>query len=406
MFLFKRGLKNLNEIYSTANDVCFMKYPSFVYGRGVSEGEIPSFCFHSAEHGEFETYLQFLSENGYKTLTMDESYNIITKKLHPPKRAVLLTFDDGMGSVWSVAYPLLRKYGLKATVFLVPSRIRNREKYFFNLDDCWSGKTRDIEEVLNRDQSDQPFLTWEEIIEMHESGVIDFQSHTVTHSLIFTNSKIIDFVSPSLFLNFHNFEIPAIRENGMDMIGNGVRFGTPLYASASRVSGARRYFDDEGLRERCISFVQENGGIEFFENRKWRNELYRVAEQYRRPYLLNDRYETVDERDKAILYELEESKKLIEGNVPGKKVEHMAYPWGIGSNISMHLSRSLGYLSNLWVKVCDRYIPRVGDDPFKLARISSDFFLCLPGNDRLSLLGVVLNKFKKRLKSGSPYLTH
>jgi len=259
---------------------------------------------------------------------------------------------------------------------------------------------------LNRDHGDQPFLTWEEIIEMHESGVIDFQSHTVTHSLIFTHSSIIDFVSPSMFLNFHNFEIPAIRENGRDLIGNGVRLGTPLYTTASRVSGVRRYFDDTDLRGRCISFVKENGGKDFFENQNWRKELFRVVEEYRRLYPLKDCYETVDERDKAILYELEESKKLIEGNVPGKKVEHMAYPWGIGSSISMHLSRSLGYLSNFWVKVCDRHISRVGDDPFRLGRISSDFFLCLPGKERLSLLDVLLYKFKKRLKGGSPYLTH
>lgn len=406
MFLFKRGLKNLDEIYTTAKDMFFMRYPSFVYGGGVSENEIPAFCFHSAEYREFETYLKFLSENGYETLTMDGFYSIITEESRPPKRGVLITFDDGMGSVWSVAYPLLKKYGFKATVFLVPSRIRNREKYYFNLDDFWSEKTHDIGEVLKRDLGDQPFLTWEEIIEMHETGVIDFQSHTMTHSLIFTDSNIIDFVNPSMLLNFHNFEIPAILENGRDLIGHGVRFGAPLYATASRVSGARRYFDDVGLRENCISFVEKNGGKEFFEDRNWRKKLFRVVDEYRKGHLLKDRYETVDERDKAILYELAESKKFIEENVPGKKVEHMAYPWGVGSSECIYLSRSLGYLSNFWVKAYDRYISRVGDDPFKLARVNSDFFLCLPGKEKSSLLYVLLNKFKRRIKSGSPYLTH
>jgi len=106
MFLFKRGLKNLDEIYNTAKDVFFMKYPSFVYGRGISENEIPVFCFHSADYGEFETYLKFLSENGYKTLIMDESYKIITRDLPPPKRALSLTFDDGreVYGRWHILY--------------------------------------------------------------------------------------------------------------------------------------------------------------------------------------------------------------------------------------------------------------------------------------------------------------
>ncbi|MFQ5787728.1 MAG: polysaccharide deacetylase family protein, partial [Thermodesulfobacteriota bacterium] len=210
MFL-KKVSKNLNQTFTVGKNIVSGEYPSFVYRNILNENEIPVFCLHSATPGSFETMLRYLKENGYHTLSIDEFYQIlINKKEKKTGRSILLTFDDGMGSVWSIAYPLLKKYGFKATVFLVPGRIKYRNKYYPNLEDVWVG-TANMQEVLERDHSDQPFSTWEEVKTMHESGAFDFESHTFDHSLIFTSPEIVDFVNPAILSRYHLFEFPRIR---------------------------------------------------------------------------------------------------------------------------------------------------------------------------------------------------
>ncbi|MFX0210315.1 MAG: polysaccharide deacetylase, partial [Candidatus Hodarchaeota archaeon] len=86
------------------------QYPNFVLDTHPKklENEIPVFTFHSVEPLRLEKQLQFLKINKYRTLTADEFYQIITDKKRFPEKAVLLTFDDGLGSLWSIAYPLLK----------------------------------------------------------------------------------------------------------------------------------------------------------------------------------------------------------------------------------------------------------------------------------------------------------
>lgn len=124
-------------------------YPPFVYSSKPIRNYIPVFISHKVTEDEFEEKLIFLKENNYKTVTAD-------KLNFPPQGpTICLTFDDGHRSVYEVAFPLLKRYGFCATVFIVPTYI------------------------------DKPnWLTWEQIDEMNRSGIIDFQSHTLEHKRI------------------------------------------------------------------------------------------------------------------------------------------------------------------------------------------------------------------------------
>lgn len=229
--------------------------------------------------------------------------------------------------MWSIAYPLLKKYGFKATVFLVPGRIKYRNKYYPNLEDVWVGKAN-MQEVLERDHSDQPFATWEEVKTMHESGAFDFESHTFDHSLVFTSPEIIDFVNPVILSRYHLFEFPRIRcGEKEDQAQNLIRLGTPLYTTSSRMSDSLRYIDDSRFRRECIRYVEENGGEEFFKEEQWRRKLFRIMKNFGKNGS-RGRYETKEEQIKAITFELDKSRKLIEEHLPGKAVRHLAYPWG------------------------------------------------------------------------------
>jgi len=403
---FQRSLNNLREISGVAKDIILKNYPSFIYGEPLSRQEIPVFCFHSAEPHRFENILKFLEKNAYKTLTTDEFYNLLIGNDPPVKeKQILLTFDDGMGSVWSVAYPLLKKYGFKATVFLIPGRIKEGEAINLNLEDVWSGKAS-LEEVEGRDQSHEWLATWKEIGVMHNSGIVDFQSHTLHHSLIFTSGNIVDFVSPQAFAQFHPFEFPLTEERACSDDHGAPKLGTPLYSSTPRMASALRYFDDEELREGCIRYVEENGGEAFFKDKEWRRGLRCFMGDYEKNHGQKGWYETIKEQELAMLHDLKKSKEMIESRLPGKVVQHLCYPWGEGSDLSIHLSEKAGYKTNFWGKVDSKLVNKPGQDPYKVSRMGEDFLWLLHGKGRESLIDILLTKVKRRFYAGSPYLSH
>ena len=73
---------------------------------------------------KFEKQLQILQNNNIKTLSTNEFIDIIKNK-KPCTNSVLITFDDGNEDQYTYAYPLLKKYNMKAVFFLITSRINN-----------------------------------------------------------------------------------------------------------------------------------------------------------------------------------------------------------------------------------------------------------------------------------------
>ena len=69
--------------------------------------------------GKFEEQLKYLKKHHYKTLTLDEFYEYKQNKKKFPYKCVLITMDDGYQSNYELAFPLLKKYNMNATVFCV-----------------------------------------------------------------------------------------------------------------------------------------------------------------------------------------------------------------------------------------------------------------------------------------------
>jgi peptidoglycan/xylan/chitin deacetylase (PgdA/CDA1 family) len=101
----------------------------------------------------FERQMEYLVERGYHTVSLDELHEWQMGRRVLPARSVVITFDDADESIYEHAYPVLRKHGLRATMFVVTSRAGTR----WNNVQC---------------------LDWERLREMQRSGVFEIESHT------------------------------------------------------------------------------------------------------------------------------------------------------------------------------------------------------------------------------------
>lgn len=104
---------------------------------------------------DFDEQMKYLSENGFTPIFMHE-----IEHLDPSiKKPIVITFDDGNYDVYHEAFPILKKYNIKATVFVISG---------FG-DGVYS-------------------MTHEQVKEMSDSDLISIQSHTVTHKPLATLS--------------------------------------------------------------------------------------------------------------------------------------------------------------------------------------------------------------------------
>ena len=113
-------IAEINYLSSTteiADDVPVLMY-HFFYSRENGEKPLDN---NWLEINQFEEQLQYLTENSYHILTMQELEQYLKGEVLLPKKSLVITIDDGDPSVYQYAYPLLEKYQVRATTFLVTS---------------------------------------------------------------------------------------------------------------------------------------------------------------------------------------------------------------------------------------------------------------------------------------------
>ena len=66
-----------------------------------------------------EEHLAALQDAGYTTITFQDLLAYVEQGTELPEKPVLLTFDDGYESNYTLAYPLLQQYQMKATIFVI-----------------------------------------------------------------------------------------------------------------------------------------------------------------------------------------------------------------------------------------------------------------------------------------------
>ena len=124
-------------------------------------------CYHRFEDkpkdslaikpADFEAQLQILKDNGISVISMQDFLAWRRGEKSIPAKSAIISIDDGYNSGYSVAWPILKKFGYPFTMFIYTDYVKGGPK------------------------SGGQSVSWEQLAEMRDAGV-DIQSHTVTHS--------------------------------------------------------------------------------------------------------------------------------------------------------------------------------------------------------------------------------
>lgn len=98
----------------------------------------------------FEEQVKYLISKGYTFIGLEDlsSNNF--------KKPLMITFDDGYLDNYKYVFPILKKYNIKAVIFLIAGQIGINPK----------------------------LMSWEQIYEMQKSGLVSFGSHGMNHKNI------------------------------------------------------------------------------------------------------------------------------------------------------------------------------------------------------------------------------
>lgn len=124
----------------------------------------------SVTPADFREQMNYLAEHGYRTITPAELHGALKNKTLLPPKSVLLTFDDGYEDFYTNAFPILKEFGLKATVFVVTGF-------------AGSEPTR--------------YLSWPQIRELDASQLVTIASHTIAHTNLMKSRNAFREISQS-----------------------------------------------------------------------------------------------------------------------------------------------------------------------------------------------------------------
>jgi hypothetical protein len=327
-------------------DLVAGRYPRFVFGGPVGP-LLPVFHFHDVTRETLEPALAYLSDNDYRTVVSDEAAALAREGRHPGPRTVMLAFDDAWASLWQIAAPFLRQYGMRAVAYAIPARIAE------------AAGTRTTTE-----HAGPLFVTWPELRELSSSGFVDVQSHTWSHSMIFCGDRIVDRVTPAWAAE------PILNRPRVDR-GSSLEFlspdrpGYPLFDRRSRMADGLRFFPDP---DACNDIASDTANGERAGAR-----------------VIPGRWETLDEQVKAIEEELTAGREILEQRL-ATRVRHICLPWGVSGAITRSALERTGYISAFANKMSGQFAVAAGDDPFYLKRLHERHVFTLPGRGRRTLV--------------------
>jgi len=155
---FKEGINDVTVIATNFHDIASQKlYKIQLEDIGFSQ-TIPVLVYHNVGYmygsynvtpDVFEKQIKELITQECYFIDPKELFDFYTQKINLPRNSVMITFDDGYNGILHYALPILKKYHVKATLFVTTSNIGHVS-----------------------------FLNWDKLDEIMKSGLFTLGSHT------------------------------------------------------------------------------------------------------------------------------------------------------------------------------------------------------------------------------------
>jgi len=178
----------------------------------------------------FVAQMEYLKNNNYRVISLADLQEFLKASKPIPPRSVVITIDDGFRSAYDIAYPILKNYGFRATLFVYT-------------DFVGGGRS----------------LSWAAINEMRTSGMIDIQSHSKTHTTF--TPAVGEMETTATYAARIKSEIDPPQAVLERQLGQSVREFAYPYGDASRL--AVQYLQE---RQYALALTVERGGNPSFSN--------------------------------------------------------------------------------------------------------------------------------------------
>jgi peptidoglycan/xylan/chitin deacetylase (PgdA/CDA1 family) len=283
----------------------------------------------STDLNQFEVFCKYLKRKNYKTILLEEWYQLENTPQKNTNKEVVLTFDDGFLDNWVFVYPILKKYGLKGTVFINPEFVDCSTNVRKNIEDVWNKR------CLQEDIQTLGYLNWTEIKTMDSDRILDVQSHSMSHNFYFYSDKVVDIFTGQQkydwmpWISHPELKPDSLTNSQLDLITKG----TPVFSNY-RALGLRRYFPDDELVVKSIEYYHK------YEDKKKTIEFVNsLLPKY------PGKFESDEDMESRYRYELIESKRILEEKLD-KRVQFLCWPGGGYNELAIKISKEAGYIAS------------------------------------------------------------
>lgn len=293
-----------------------MKVPVLMYHSVAPDFDLIPAPGLSVRPEVFAAQLQLFRDEGYSTHTLSELRTHLTGEMPLQGKPLVITFDDGYLDNFVFAFPLLKQFGAKATIFI-------------SADFVDQAKTPRRKVRTPGDRSEEgggAYLSWSEIREMVDSSLVEIESHAASHDLLPRSDRVVDYHRPGIrnpWLAWRLF--PGEKPRWFMRRAHELGFGRAIYETGPALDGPC-FLPDPGLDSRLIEYVARRGAGAFFRRRNWREELDRITGEYRAEQQgCVGRMETDDEWRERVREELIGSRVRLSRGL-GREVSFLAWP--------------------------------------------------------------------------------
>ncbi len=286
---------------------------------------IPVLYYHHVEPSDpisphvFEAQMKYLLSKGYNSISLNELCEFMVGSSTVPKKSFVLTFDDGFYCNYHYLFPILQKYKLKATIFVV-SGVR---KQSISLEQREQSRGYPSRMGTNTESSER-FATWDELNLMIASGLVQIEDHGLFHDRIYISDKAI---------GFNTGEEPDWP------IWGDKRPGTVKYQIGSYIA-YKNFTGDYRINEHLVNFLKNNRlDPSDYATMGMLEKEYR---EYKKHNPVKSIYESSDNYIMRSRMDIEKSRALIEKHTKATPM-FFCFPWGDYNKTVMGIIKELGY---------------------------------------------------------------